>query len=131
MSDEQLDNEFKKRIKEVFDHYEDDTAHDGWALLREKYPEKQSNRVVVLLWRYVGAAAILLAVLSIGLWFNMPHNGEKSLAVKNGPHPHKGPIVVNPATIVKNTSRAVDTSANIASQPQTSSPNKPIIQHIK
>ncbi len=44
MSDEQLDNEFKKRIKEVFDHYEDDTAPAGWALLREKYPEKQSDR---------------------------------------------------------------------------------------
>ncbi len=34
MSDEQLDNEFKKRIKEVFDHYEDDPPHEGWALLR-------------------------------------------------------------------------------------------------
>lgn len=112
MSDEQLDNEFKKRIKEVFDHYEDDTAHDGWALLREKYPEQQSNRVVALLWRYVGIAAVLLAVASIGLWFNMPHKGAKSLAVKNGRH--KGAVVVNPATIVKNTPQAADTSVNIA-----------------
>jgi len=114
MSDEQLDNEFKKRIKEVFDHYEDDTPHEGWALLREKYPEKQSDRAAIWLWRYASVAAILLAVLSIGLWFSLHHNGVKNLAVKNGGH--KGPIVVNPATIVKNTPRAIDSSANIAHQ---------------
>jgi len=116
MSDEQLDNEFKKRIKEVFDHYEDDTANAGWALLREKYPEKQSDRAAAWLWRYVGVAALLLAVLSIGLWFNVQHKGAKNLAVKNGGH--KGPIVVNPATIVKNTHQAVDPSANGARQSQ-------------
>lgn len=114
MSDEQLDNEFKKRMKEVFDHYEDDTSHEGWALLRERYPEKQSDRVVAWLWRYVGVAAVLLAALSIGLWFNLQHKGAKSLAVKNAGH--KGPIVINPATIVKNTRRAADSSANAAQQ---------------
>lgn len=114
MSDEQLDNEFKKRMKEVFDNYEDDTPHEGWALLREKYPENQSNRAGAWLWRYAGIAAVLLAVLSIGLWFNMPREGAKNLIVKNGPH--KGPIVVNPHAIVKNKQHATGSSSNIARQ---------------
>jgi hypothetical protein len=101
MSDEQLDNEFKKRIKEVFDHYEDDTPHEGWALLREKYPEKNSNRVVAWLWRYAAVAAILLAFLSVGLWFNLQHKDIKNQVAKNGAH--KGPVMVNPAAVVKNT----------------------------
>jgi hypothetical protein len=114
MSDEQLDNEFKKRIQEVFDHYEDDTAAEGWALLREKYPEQQSDRPALWLWRYAGVAAILLAVLGIGLWFGLQHKGVKNLAVKNAQH--KGPVIVNPANIVKNTQHTADSSANIAGQ---------------
>jgi len=38
--DDQFDKDLKKRVREVFDNYEDATADKGWALLREKYPEK-------------------------------------------------------------------------------------------
>src|ERR1700761_6943880 len=116
MSDEQLDNEFKKHMQEVFDRYEDDTSHEGWALLREKYPKKQSDRPVAWLWRYAGVAALLLAVLGIGLWFNVQYKSTKNLAVKN--RSHKGPVILSPAAIVKNTHQVVDSSANVARQSQ-------------
>jgi len=110
MSDEQLDNEFKNRIKEVFDNYEDDSAHAGWALLREKYPEKERDRTVIWFWRYAGVAAILL--LGIGLWFGLRHKNVKDLTAKSSAH--KGPVVINQAAIVKNTPHATDPSQNIA-----------------
>src|ERR1700743_1640897 len=88
MSDDQLDKEFKARVKQVFDNYEDDSGAEGWALLREKFPEKESNRTVVLLWRYVGAAAILLAILSVALWVNQKHTGNTTIVVKNNTRKH-------------------------------------------
>jgi hypothetical protein len=82
MSDDQLNNDLKSRIKQVFDNYQDGTANEGWALLREKYPEKERKPVVAWLWRVAGAAALLLAVLSTGLWLNFQHP-PKNRAVAN------------------------------------------------
>jgi len=68
--DEELDDILKNRIKEVFENFEDSSADEGWLLLREKYPEKQSKRRA-LGWLWWGsAAAILLVFLGIGLWLN-------------------------------------------------------------
>jgi hypothetical protein len=59
---EQLDNELRKRINEVFDNYEDTApANEGWLLLREKYPEKKKRSVLPLWW---SAAAVLLLLRS-------------------------------------------------------------------
>jgi len=66
--DEQLDNDLKKRIREVFDNFEDPAAEEGWLLLREKFPEKSNRRP--FLWLWWSAAAILLLFLGIGLWLN-------------------------------------------------------------
>lgn len=64
--DEQLDNDLQKRIREVFDNYEDRTADQGWQLLREKFPENKKKGAAV--WFWYGAAAILLLFFGIGLW---------------------------------------------------------------
>jgi hypothetical protein len=65
--DDQLDNDLKNRIREVFDNYEDTTADEGWLLLREKFPEEEKKRPVIWLW-WAGAAAGLLLFLAIGVW---------------------------------------------------------------
>ncbi|MFC0516125.1 hypothetical protein ACFFGT_18030 [Mucilaginibacter angelicae] len=65
--DDQLDNDLRDRIREVFDNYEDTTADEGWLLLREKFPVQEKQRRPVYLW-WASAAAVLLLFLSIGLW---------------------------------------------------------------
>ena len=65
--DERWDNDLRKRIKEVFDNYEDTSADEGWQLLREKYPEKAKRRIAAWLW-LGSAAALLLLFLGI-LWY--------------------------------------------------------------
>lgn len=65
--DDQLDNDLRDRIREVFDNYEDTTADEGWLLLRERFPVQEKQRRPVYLW-WASAAAVLLLFLSIGLW---------------------------------------------------------------
>ncbi|MBS1504244.1 MAG: hypothetical protein JST32_19400, partial [Bacteroidetes bacterium] len=80
--DDQLDDNLKKRIREVFDNFEDTSADEGWLRLREKYPEKQKRRVAAWVWR-VPAAALLLLFIGL-LWFkNKPADHQQIAAVKN------------------------------------------------
>lgn len=65
--DDQLDNDLRDRIRDVFDNYEDTTADEGWLLLRERFPVQEKQRRPVYLW-WASAAAVLLLFLSIGLW---------------------------------------------------------------
>ncbi|QEC75554.1 hypothetical protein [Mucilaginibacter ginsenosidivorax] len=65
--DDQLDDDLKNRIREVFENYEDTTADEGWLLLREKFPEEEKKRPMVWMW-WAGAAAGLLLFLAIGVW---------------------------------------------------------------
>ena len=65
--DDPLDNDLRKRIREVFDNYEDTSADKGWLLLREKFPEKAKKRPIVWLW-WSGVAAAVLLFLGIGFW---------------------------------------------------------------
>ena len=44
--DDPLDNDLKKRIREVFDNYNDEHADEGWLLLREKYPERPAGALL-------------------------------------------------------------------------------------
>src|SRR3984885_1273270 len=64
--DDQLDNDLKNRIRDVFDNYKDEHADEGWLLLREKYPTKAKRRVVAWLW-WGSVAALLL--LFVGIWW--------------------------------------------------------------
>ena len=65
--DDQLDNDLRNRIREVFDNFEDTSSDEGWLLLREKFPEKAKRRAVAWLW-WGSAAAVLLLFLGV-LWF--------------------------------------------------------------
>jgi len=113
MSDDQLNDNLKSRIREVFDHYEDDTADESWLLLREKFPEEQDkDRAVVWLWRNVAAVAIILTILNIGLWINF-HQPEKvkiiiakAPKIINNDNTRVSPKIENPADssiVAKNT----------------------------
>src|ERR1700743_72067 len=82
--DDQLDNDLKKRIREVFDNYEDEHADAGWLLLREKYPEKAKRRAVAWLW-YGSVAALVLIFLGIFLFRQEPVKKEKLVAGKSHP----------------------------------------------
>jgi len=82
--DDQLDNDLRDRIREVFDNYEDTTADEGWQLLREKFPAQKKRRGIIWLWWV--AAAILLAFLGIGLWTNKKHIEPKNEIVKKIDH---------------------------------------------
>jgi hypothetical protein len=79
---EQLDNELRRRINEVFEHYEDTApAQEGWQLLRKKFPQKTQRRIAPLWW---SAAATLLLLCLFGLWFNnKPTKEEQHAAIKN------------------------------------------------
>lgn len=79
MSDDQLDNDLRDRIKQVFDDYHDDTAKEGWLLLREKYPEKKKERAIFW-WRMVGVAAFWLLMLNIVLWYRNDKISPKKIA---------------------------------------------------
>lgn len=78
---EQLDNELRKRISEVFDNYEDTApAEEGWLLLRQKFPEQKKKRIVPIWW--MNAAAVLLLLAAFGVWFlkQQPQKSEQVAA---------------------------------------------------
>jgi len=83
--DEPLDNDLKKRIREVFDNYHDEHADEGWLLLRERYPEKAHRRAIAWLW-WSSAAAILLLFLGILLLNRRPEKENKLVNNKPGIH---------------------------------------------
>jgi hypothetical protein len=86
--DDQLDNDLKNRIREVFDNYEDTTADEGWLLLREKFPVEEKKRPMVWLW-WASTAAVLLLFLGIGMWILDKKTGTSGIAVKPVKHQHQ------------------------------------------
>jgi hypothetical protein len=126
MSDDQLDDDLKNRIKQVFDNYEDYTAKEGWLLLREKYPEKEEeNRVIFWLWRVAGVAAILLVLLSIGLWLNYHPVNKESIAFRTKKVKNADSAVSATSAIAKNKNERADTTANTAANQQQANVVKP------
>ncbi|HTH81458.1 MAG TPA: hypothetical protein VL490_00900 [Mucilaginibacter sp.] len=102
--DNKTDNELKKRISEVFDNFDDQTAHEGWLLLREKYPKK--NRRVIAWYWWGMAAAVLLLFFGISLFNN--HTETKTKKLSNN--------VIKQQNIITDKQQATHTSAK---QPAT------------
>ncbi len=107
--DDQLDNDLKNRIRDVFDNYEDEHADDGWLLLREKYPEKAKRRAVAWLWRGSSVAALLL--LFLGIWWmnNKPAIKQNTAYNKKQPANYQVP---KPTGTEKDTGNASDFKAD-------------------
>ncbi|WP_259066665.1 hypothetical protein HDF24_21660 [Mucilaginibacter sp. X4EP1] len=95
--DEQLDNELKKRIQQVFENFDDTGADEGWLLLREKFPEKESKRRG-LIWLWWGSvAAGLLLFLGIGLWYFTKNDDTiqvKSYTAQSVKHNQSQPVII-------------------------------------
>jgi hypothetical protein len=66
--DDQLDNDLKKRIREVFQNFEDTSADEGWLELRKKFPEEERNRRAFAWIWWGAAAAVFFLFFGIGLW---------------------------------------------------------------
>jgi hypothetical protein len=81
---EQLDNELRKRINEVFENYEDTApANEGWLLLRQKFPQKKERSLTPLWW---SAAATLFILCLFAFWFNnKPVKTAQTTAKHNKP----------------------------------------------
>jgi len=80
MTNEEFDKRLIDRINEVLTDTGDTGADDGWLLLREKYPPKDSKKPIA--WFWLGTiAAILLAGLGTGLWLNEHKNGHTNTTV--------------------------------------------------
>ena len=73
------DEKLAQQIKAVFEDYDDGLAENGWAAMREKYPEKETKKLPI--WWISGIAASLL--LAVGLYFNQAFDTEKVILKAN------------------------------------------------
>jgi hypothetical protein len=79
--DEQFDNKLTNHIREVFDNYEHPGVEYGWEQLRKKFPAEQKRNKVAWLW-WSSAAAMIIVLLGIGIWYNKQDTAVNNLAVK-------------------------------------------------
>lgn len=79
--DEQFDKKLTNHIREVFDNYEHPGAEHGWDQLRKKFPAKKQRNKVTWLW-WSSAAALIIVLLGVGIWYNTKDNDANNLAVK-------------------------------------------------
>ncbi|MES2276789.1 MAG: hypothetical protein V4592_12255 [Bacteroidota bacterium] len=122
MDEDKLHTDLNNRIREVFDNYEDTTADEGWALLRQKFPEKEKDRGLAWLW-YAAAAVVLLG---LGLWFISKPDETKNLVVKNLKTIIQPDKKVNRPAIIDT---SINNVANHIAQIQMQHPQtKPIVQ---
>jgi len=88
--DDQLDKDLSKRIKEVFDNYEDTSADAGWLELRKKFPEEKERRGLAWLWL---AAALLLLFLGAGtVWIFMKKQPVANHVARHIPTQKQQPV---------------------------------------
>ncbi|RZK90227.1 MAG: hypothetical protein EOO98_08780 [Pedobacter sp.] len=73
------DEKLAQQIKAVFEDYDDGLAENGWAAVREKYPEKETKKLPI--WWISGIAASL--ILAVGLYFNQAFDTEKVILNAN------------------------------------------------
>jgi len=102
--DDQLDNDLRNRIREVFENYDDEHADEGWLLLREKYPEKTKRRPIAWLWWSSVAAALVLLFLGI-LWYNYAPKKENQFT---GNKQHPAHSTQKPAESTKDNNKSID-----------------------
>jgi len=69
-----IDEELVPQIKAVFENFDDEQSENGWAKLREKYPEKP-NKKLPIWWVSIAAAAVLVA---IGFLLTLDKTAQKS-----------------------------------------------------
>lgn len=77
---EEFDKQLSDHIADVFENYEGSSADAGWALLREKYPEKDKRRPFV--WWWLGVAAGLLLTLGAAFWLYKGDTAKTTQASK-------------------------------------------------
>jgi hypothetical protein len=108
--DDQLNNELKNRINEVFDRFEvpEGAADAGWTELRKRFPAQKRRNAAA--WWWSSAAAVLVLVV-LGIWLYHPaqpvhpqmaqHHPVKPLvqqpgAVDSGVIVHRFPLPITP-----------------------------------
>jgi len=139
--DEQFDDELKKRIREVFDNFEDPSADEGWQQLRKKYPEEKANRRAIA-WMWLAAAALLFLFLGIGLWVFNKNDQPLKYTVKHPKHPqsenlaatenHRDTTIKTAQVHAKNTvkptvNNIASTSSNTSKKSVATNKNKPAV----
>jgi len=113
---EPLDEQLKKRISEVFDHYEEDasSAGDGWQQLRHKFPEQKQEKSTFAWWWRIAAAVLLLCVMSLW-WINRGTNEQQKKIAKQHKLVKPDDNISNQITnITKNTQPSIAKSNNHA-----------------
>jgi len=118
--DDQLDNDLKNHIREVFDNYEDTTADEGWLLLREKFPAEKKRRGIAWIW---WAAAVLLVCTGIGLWLKTSTDKPATQIAKQKSQPikHGKPAAQQPMTDTVNDNHIAATVPSKPSDQQIAS----------
>ncbi|MDB4905141.1 MAG: hypothetical protein JWQ63_4422 [Mucilaginibacter sp.] len=104
--DDQLDNNLKKRIREVFENFEDTSADHGWLELRKKFPEEERNRRAFAWIWWGAAAAVFFLFFGIGLWIydakvqpqKFTHNKLKNTKTQNINNTKEHPGSINKTT---------------------------------
>lgn len=130
--DDQLDNDLKNHIIEVFENFEAPSADEGWLLLRKKFPEEEKRRPVAWLW-WSAAAAILLVFFGLAIFMNnKPEQSKKftyKKSIKANPQPDlaisKKAAPAEEQTAVNNSS-PISNKVGIVNQHLTSPVNKNI-----
>src|SRR5579872_4305281 len=126
--DDQLDNDLKNRIKEVFDNYEDTSADEGWLQLRKKYPEKAKR--IIAAWMYWAPIAALLLLFVGIVWFKTaPKKQQVAItkvqpaqqAIKEAERRKNGGIVRDSAAVSQNNQEIAE---NVQKRGTTTSNNK-------
>jgi len=107
--DDQFDDELEKRIREVFENYDDASADEGWILLREKYPEKVKRRSIAWIWW--SSAAMLLICLGL-LWFKLTPEKQQQEKTAGNKKPNDSVLIAQSAPSQPKNSPADSTSNN-------------------
>ncbi|RZK58440.1 MAG: hypothetical protein EOO91_08300 [Pedobacter sp.] len=103
-----IDEELVSQIKTVFENFDDEFSENGWAKLREKYPEKPNKKLPI--WWISGIAAAIL--VAIGLFFALDKTAQKI---------DKGEQIVKEQPISKQKTDSIINKPSIAQKQETES----------
>lgn len=120
--DEQFDNKLTNHIREVFDNYEHPGVEHGWEQFRNKFPAEQKPNKVTWLW-WSSAAAMIIVLLGIGIWYNKQGTTVNNLAVKPVVKKQQ-PVIEEPKPADNNTPNTI--ASAITDQPAVAKNNTPV-----